>query len=1014
LRGLPQLLGALVVLAAVAVVVATTHSTSGTSKTLSATASAGTAPNIENEAGQSPDAPDEYQDFKDSSGQNVTTAQLNQAKAQAAAVSSAPQATPWQLTGPTNVGGRVVDLVVDNQHPDTIFVAASGGGVWKSSDDGMTYTPAWPSTQTQTMGAIAQGSNGTLYAGTGEANPSGGGLTFTGDGMYKSTDGGASWTHIGLVNSAAIGRIAVDPSNPNVVYAAASGDISRVVSQRGLYKSTDGGDTWTQVLAPPNDTTGAIDVAVDPANPQRVYAALWDHKRNNGARVYGGIGSGLFRSDNGGQTWTRLQNITGPLPDSDRPTDGGGAGTGAITTGSTTVTGVTTTSGAFQVGHHLVGTGIPASTTITAVNGTTLTISNAATATNAAARLTDYRAATGLTADVSLGRIGIAIAPSDPNRLYVVSGGPYGAEKDTLISNDGGDSFQSIGDAYAAGGYQWWFGRVWVDPNNENHVFNADVSLRESTDGGATWHNSSGPHSDQHAMGWDYQNPNRVYNGDDGGIYVSTQNGATGTWTHGKYMPWNQSYHEAIASDNDNRIVTGLQDNGSVRDWTATAPDPADISQFNSYGGGDGHWVLIDPNDSNTYYACSQNASCQGNNDANGVTTRWSFGAKPSGSRFTTDAQIAFDPTNTKTMYVGGNALLRSTDQGRTWTAISPVTTDDTSLPGQIPADENDLGGEYGNQYGSITAIAPTTNPSTIYVGTDTGKTWKTTDLGAHWTQLGVGTLPVRWVNAIVADPTDPNHAFAAFSGYREGDDSANVYETKDGGATWTNVSANLPNAPVEMITFDQKSGNLFAATDYGVFELTPSDPNWYSLNGGLPPTPVLDIKETADGKWLYAATFGRSILRLPLSTSVTTGAGNGPGGTVPATLSLTLGAPASFGNFTPGVDKTYTASTTATVISTAGDATLSVSDPDTVAPGHLVNGSFSLPQPLQAKATDASTQGSPFNNVGSMLNLLAWSAPVSNDAVTIGFQQAIKSTDALRTGSYDKTLTFTLSTTTP
>jgi len=948
-KGLPQLAGALAVLAVLAVVIGTSASTSGTSKVLGSKASGGTPPAIENDALQAPDAPDQYQDLKDSSAQNVTIAQLNQAQAQADAVPSAQGDGPWQLVGPTNVGGRVVDVVVDNQQANTVYTAASGGGVWKSTDAGATWSEAWPSTQTQTMGSLAQAPNGTLYAGTGEANPSGGGLTYFGDGMYKSTDGGASWTHIGLVDSAAIGRIAVDPTNSNTVYAAASGSISRVAGQRGLYKSTDGGATWTQVLAPINDTTGAIDVAIDPANPQRVYAAMWDHKRNNGARVYGGVGSGLFRSDDGGQTWTRLQNITGGIESWDS-------------------------------------------------NGS------------------------GLTQNADLGRIGIAIAPSDPNRVYVVFGTPYGPDKGSYVSNDGGDSFQAMGRAYAStNGYQWWFGRIFVDPTNENHVFNTDVSLRESTDGGQTWHTSSGPHSDHHGMAWDPRVPGRVYDGNDGGVYRSEQNGATGTWIHATYEPWNQSYHEAIAQDNSSRIATGLQDNGSVASWTAANPNPTDLTQFSAYGGGDGHWVLIDPNDSNTYYECYQPSpprqSCAGFNDANGKRTSWNFGNTgfPSNMRFTTDTPIAFDPSNTKTIYMGGTTLERSTDQGRTWTAISPAD-DASSLPGPVPADENDLGPFYANEYATVSAIGPSkTDPNTIYAGTDTGRLWKTSDLGAHWTQMQ--GVPNRWVNAVIVDPTDANHVYAAFSGYREGDEAASVYESKDGGATWTNISSNLPNAPVEMITFDQKSGNLFAATDYGVFELASGDSNWYSLDGGLPKTPVLDVKLSGDGKWLYAATFGRSIMRLPLSTSVTTGTGNGgenPGGTVAATLSLTLGAPASFGTFTPGVDKSYTASTTANVISTAGDATLSVADPDTTAPGHLVNGSFSLPQPLQMKATDASTAGSPFNNIGSMLNLLAWSAPVSNDAVTIGFQQAIKSTDALRTGDYAKTLTFTLSTSTP
>ena len=191
---------------------------------------------------------------------------------------------------------------------------SSGGGVWHSVDAGVKWTPVWPDGQTQTMGALAQDANGTLWAGTGEANPPGGGLTYFGDGVYKSSDGGAHWDNVGLRESASIGRIAIDPSNPETVFAAAAGHVARSAGQRGLYRTVDGGRSWQLVLAPSNATTGAIDVAINPQNPRIVYAAMWDHRRNNGARVYGGVGSGLFRCKDGGDTWERLQNIVDPLP----------------------------------------------------------------------------------------------------------------------------------------------------------------------------------------------------------------------------------------------------------------------------------------------------------------------------------------------------------------------------------------------------------------------------------------------------------------------------------------------------------------------------------------------------------------------------------------------------------------------------------------------------------------------------------------------------------------------------
>ena len=194
-----------------------------------------------------------------------------------------------------------------------MYSAVAGGGVWRSTDGGANWTNVWPNSNTQPMGSLAQAKDGTLWAGTGEANPPGGGLTYFGDGIYKSTDRGATWTNTGLRNSEAIGRIASDPTNPNRVFAAASGHIARSSGERGLYRTEDAGKTWKLVLPPPNASTGAIDVAIHPTNPQIVFASLWDHRRTNGRRIYGGVGSGLFRSTDGGDTWTRLENIV-PTP----------------------------------------------------------------------------------------------------------------------------------------------------------------------------------------------------------------------------------------------------------------------------------------------------------------------------------------------------------------------------------------------------------------------------------------------------------------------------------------------------------------------------------------------------------------------------------------------------------------------------------------------------------------------------------------------------------------------------
>src|SRR5580765_5945418 len=488
----------------------------------------------------------------------VSRAALHRAAAQAAAISSSGGS--WEYAGANNIGGRVTDVVVDPTQPDTIYISSAGGGVWKSTDAGLTYAPAWPNDYPQAIGALARGSDGTLWAGTGEANASGGGITYVGDGVYKSTDGGVTWQNVGVEKAGMIGRIAVDPTNPQRVLVAATGSLYSTGGNRGLYRTTDGGANWAPILVPDLNAapfTGVVDVAIDPVNPNRVYATQWDHHRTSYLRPYGGIGSGLYVTDNAfatqasDVTWERIGNshVSGPLPTYDN------------------------------------------------IN------------------YTPPRAPTGLDVSDTLGRMGVAIAPSDHTRVYLITGESLGSDKGFFVSNNGDRALAAGGPTFVAGGraganprFEWWFGRLFVDPVNKDHLFKMDVGLRRSSDGGTTWGNVGGPHADQHAMAWDPNVPNRVYLGDDGGIYRSAANGDSG-WVHGTSMPWLQLYHVAVSQTRPNRIAIGLQDNGSNRSYSNVndVADPANTN-WNSYGGGDGHYVVIDHTDDTYAYSCSQNA----------------------------------------------------------------------------------------------------------------------------------------------------------------------------------------------------------------------------------------------------------------------------------------------------------------------------------------------------------------------------------------------------------------------
>jgi photosystem II stability/assembly factor-like uncharacterized protein len=481
-------------------------------------------------------------------------------RARAAARASAPgqlaaqvAATGWEFVGPTNIGGRVVDVAVDPVAPDTIYVAAATGGVWKSEDAGARFSPVWPAANPQSMGALAITSEGTLFAGLGESNPGGGSITYGGSGVYRSVDRGATWERVGLANSGRIGRIAVDPNDPRHIFVAASGDLFNPGGERGVYESTDGGSTWTLVLSGDNDTTGAVDLAIDPRDPSRVFAAMWDHRREPDLRRYGGAGSGLYRTADGGTTWERLTNgLPGP--------------------------------------------------------------------------------------DATIGRIGVAVAATNPQRVYAIVNRTNGLFQGWYRSDDGGNSWANIpadpklADSQASFG--WWFGKLWVDPANEARVFAAGVTLCESNDSGATFTEHVTPHADHHAMAWDFKVPGRVYLGTDGGTYRSDINAANDQWTKAVSEPFTQFYSVDVSEQDATRLIGGTQDNYVIRSWGGTG--------WNGIVFGDGLAALINPVNQDLVYGCFQYGNCYRSTDGGNTTTY--FTPRIQSARRNWFAPLQFDP----------------------------------------------------------------------------------------------------------------------------------------------------------------------------------------------------------------------------------------------------------------------------------------------------------------------------------------------------------------------------------
>ena len=713
---------------------------------------------------------------------------VNAAIAQSKAAGKASKGSPstdqvWTELGPSNIGGRVRDAAADPATQDVVYVATGSGGLWRSSDGGATLTSAWDNYLPQSMGAVAVDSHGVVWAGTGEPDH-GGGSAYYGKGIYKSTDHGATWTNMGLEDGDTIGQIVIDPRDDDRVFVAVMGALHDIQPTRGLFMTEDGGATWTRVIVPQSTSTGAIDVAIDNSNPDVMLATTWDKIRDEKSRLYGPH-SYVYRSTDGGHTWTNVQNA--PLPQSE-------------------------TDPALQTPDNLVG------------------------------------------------RMGVAFSDSDPNRAYLISSTARGNFNGFFTSTDAGATWTAVGPTSGgtlqniSGGFAWWFGGVYVDPVNPLHVFLDGVNLAESVNGGLTWTTSNAVHADQHGVHWDPLTPGKVYLGNDGGFYQSLVNGqARGLWTKTARLPTTQFYAMDVSVQDGARVDAGSQDNGSVKSW---AGDNTVNGDWFGFVGGDGMMNRINPTNDRRYYGCSQNGGCRGFEDGTP-----SFNMRIPGNRANWVAPIEFaaDP---RIMFGASEFVYRmNTDVGqRTWVRISPDITEGTEprAPG----------------FGNVTALGTTpADPNLLYAGTDSGLVWVSHNAMADpaqvtWEKVESPLFPGRWVTRITVDQDNPKVAWASFSGWRSGDGYAHLLMTSDGGNTWVDIAGNrIPQAPVnDVIRHPSKPKWLFIATDVGVFRTTNLCKTWLKVGDNLPLVPVNDIDLPAGSDTLYAATYGRSVWTTSLA----------------------------------------------------------------------------------------------------------------------------------------------------
>jgi len=800
--------------------------------------------------------------FVSSRACGVSIILLSVAGSAVAQTPSGPQLAPapfsslvWRNIGPTTMGGRLDRIAVARVRgePDQIYVAPSTGGPFKSTNGGVSWAPVFDAVNgSKSTGdvAVAKSNPNIVWLGTGEETTV---AYYWGDGVYKSTDAGKTWTNMGLKEIRHTGRIAINPTNPDIVLVAAQGRMWGPSADRGVYKTIDGGKTWKKTLFVDNNT-GGNDIVYDPSNPQVVYASTYQRMR----KIYGGItvgpGSGIYKSMDGGETWKKL---TSGLPTAD------------------------------------------------------------------------------------LGRIGLGVSAADPNLVYAdieVSGArypaPQGSDGDCPppgSAGRGGNPFESVGGVYRStnGGETWeqvnsrldqpagYFAQIRPDPKDRNRVYRLGLGFYVSDDMGKTFRTPQVRlHGDYHDLWIDPDDNNHLMVANDGGLGISWDRG--NTWDYRDNIPTSQYWEMSVDNRDPFMICGGTQDNGNWCVPSATR-NRTGISNRDVFtvGGGDGMYFQIDPRDTNYAFIETNSvtttssiqrlnlASLQKQNfkpavgrpincyDADAAWARGGRGLKrgvgddPS-YRWGWDAPIVFSAVTPGVMYVGTNALLKSTDRGGSWKTISGdlssrVNRDTVFVMGKKIGSVNYSpgGGPSTNPlltptYGSITTISESSlDGKVLYTGTDDGQLSVTRDGGATWmnvTKNVPGLPPLTFVSTVAASHHAPGRVYATFDGHFNDDENTYVYVSDDFGKTWRKIIDGLPKTSINRLAEDPRTPTLLVVSHaYGVHFSNDAGAHWYSLSTNMPTVPVRSIVFQAKANALIAGSYGRGVWVLddvsPLQT---------------------------------------------------------------------------------------------------------------------------------------------------
>lgn len=682
----------------------------------------------------------------------------------------------WRGIGPYR-GGRALAVEGVSGDPGVFYFGAAAGGVWKTLDSGATWQPIFDDQPVSSIGAIAvaPSNHDVIYVGTGESALRGN-ITF-GDGVYKSIDGGKSWTNVGLRDTRQIGALIVDPENPDIVLVAAIGHAFGPNAERGVFRSVDGGKTWKKVLYKDQDT-GAVDITFDPHDSKIVYAALWQVRRQPWNFSSGGAGSGLYRSADGGATWMQLH-----------------------------------------------GNGLP---------------------------------------DGILGRIDVSVSGADSRRVYaMIEAGKGGLYR----SDDAGQHWSLVSDDGRIRQRAWYFSKVYADPTAVDTLYVLNTGLLRSQDGGTTWSLVSATHGDHHGLWIDPAAPRRIINANDGGASVSLDGGST--WSTQENQPTAQFYHVAVDQRFPYWVYGAQQDNTNLA--VASAGDEGVIGPRDWYpaGGGECGFVVPDPRDAQIIYSNSENSIGRYDKHREQVQDISAWPVDNSGHpaselahRFNWTSPLVLSPHDPDTLYVASEVVWKTTDHGNSWSIISPDLTRNDKGKQQAsggPLTKDITSVEY---YDTIFALAesPVTR-GVLWAGSDDGLVHVSSDGGAHWTDVTPKELP-RWSTVSIIEPSPHNAdvAYLAVDRHKLDDIAPYAWKTADRGKTWMRITAGLPQgAVVHAVREDPaRAGLLYAGTEQGVFVSFDDGTRWQSLQLNLPSTPVHDLLVKGDD--LVAATHGRSF----------------------------------------------------------------------------------------------------------------------------------------------------------